>query len=133
MLEVRHLSKHFGGIRAVDDCSFTVARGSITALIGPNGAGKTTAFNCISKTMTPTAGASFLVEQRGLHSMRRSTSGSTATARSRSGSARRARAPSDSSTRTSKGTVAPVRSLARCSTSTAHHRTSGTSAGRTLS
>ncbi|HSA82005.1 MAG TPA: ATP-binding cassette domain-containing protein, partial [Geminicoccaceae bacterium] len=49
MLEVRSLCKYFGGIRAVDACSFTVARGSITALIGPNGAGKTTAFNCICK------------------------------------------------------------------------------------
>ena len=56
MLEVRELSKFFGGIRAVDRCTFTVERGSITALIGPNGAGKTTAFNCIAKTMKPTAG-----------------------------------------------------------------------------
>ena len=53
MLEVRGLCKHFGGIRAVEQCSFTVERGSITALIGPNGAGKTTAFNCIAKTMKP--------------------------------------------------------------------------------
>ncbi len=60
MLEVRNLSKHFGGIRAVDSCSFTVERGSITALIGPNGAGKTTAFNCISKSMQPTAGEVWL-------------------------------------------------------------------------
>lgn len=60
MLEVRGLSKHFGGIRAVDECSFTVERGTVTALIGPNGAGKTTAFNCISKTMPPTAGEVWL-------------------------------------------------------------------------
>jgi neutral amino acid transport system ATP-binding protein len=60
MLEVRGLSKHFGGIRAVENCSFAVARGSITALIGPNGAGKTTAFNCISKTMKPTRGEIWL-------------------------------------------------------------------------
>ncbi len=60
MLEVRGLTKHFGGIRAVDDCSFTVERGSITALIGPNGAGKTTAFNCISKTMRLTSGEVWL-------------------------------------------------------------------------
>ena len=64
MLEVRGLCKHFGGIRAVDDCSFTVAKGSITALIGPNGAGKTTAFNCISKTMMPTAGEVWLNGER---------------------------------------------------------------------
>ncbi len=60
MLEVRGLCKHFGGIRAVDDCSFTVETGRITALIGPNGAGKTTAFNCISRTMTPTSGEVWL-------------------------------------------------------------------------
>jgi len=60
MLEVKGLCKYFGGIRAVDDCSFTAERGRITALIGPNGAGKTTAFNCISKTMTPTAGEVWL-------------------------------------------------------------------------
>ena len=60
MLEVRGLCKHFGGIRAVDECSFSVEKGSITALIGPNGAGKTTAFNCISKSMWPTAGEVWL-------------------------------------------------------------------------
>ena len=64
MLEVRGLAKHFGGIRAVDDCSFDVAAGSITALIGPNGAGKTTAFNCISKTMKPSAGEVWLDGRR---------------------------------------------------------------------
>ncbi len=64
MLEVRKLSKHFGGIRAVDSCSFTVEGGSITALIGPNGAGKTTAFNCISKSMKPTAGEVWLDGER---------------------------------------------------------------------
>ncbi len=64
MLEVRGLTKHFGGIRAVDDCSFTVERGSITALIGPNGAGKTTAFNCISKTMRLTGGEVWLENER---------------------------------------------------------------------
>ncbi len=64
MLEVRSLCKHFGGIRAVDDCSFTVEKGKITALIGPNGAGKTTAFNCISKTLTPTSGEVWLEGER---------------------------------------------------------------------
>src|SRR5690606_7179883 len=64
MLQVNRLSKHFGGIRAVDECSFEVERGSITALIGPNGAGKTTAFNCISRTMVPTSGEVWLDGQR---------------------------------------------------------------------
>jgi len=64
MLEVKGLCKFFGGIRAVDDCSFRVERGSITALIGPNGAGKTTAFNCISRTMVPTKGEVWLDGER---------------------------------------------------------------------
>ena len=64
MLEVKGLCKFFGGIRAVDDCSFKVERGSITALIGPNGAGKTTAFNCISRTMVPTRGEVWLDGER---------------------------------------------------------------------
>ena len=64
MLEVKNLCKFFGGIRAVDNCSFRVERGSITALIGPNGAGKTTAFNCISRTAQPTSGEVWLDGQR---------------------------------------------------------------------
>jgi neutral amino acid transport system ATP-binding protein len=64
VLEIRNLCKHFGGIRAVDECSFSVETGSITALIGPNGAGKTTAFNCISRTMTPTRGEVWLDGER---------------------------------------------------------------------
>jgi branched-chain amino acid transport system ATP-binding protein len=57
LLEVRGLSKSFGGIRAVDGCSFAVEAGSITALIGPNGAGKTTVFNLISGLHRPDGGA----------------------------------------------------------------------------
>ena len=64
MLEVRSLCKYFGGLHAVDDCSFVVERGSITALIGPNGAGKTTAFNCISRVLAPTAGEVWLEGER---------------------------------------------------------------------
>ncbi len=60
MLKVKALSKSFGGLRAVSNCSFEVEQGSITALIGPNGAGKTTAFNCISRVMTPNSGEVWL-------------------------------------------------------------------------
>ncbi|HEY3641179.1 MAG TPA: ABC transporter ATP-binding protein, partial [Xanthobacteraceae bacterium] len=48
VLRVEHLTMRFGGLVAVEDLSFTAARGEITALIGPNGAGKTTVFNCIT-------------------------------------------------------------------------------------
>ncbi|MBO6757176.1 MAG: ABC transporter ATP-binding protein [Roseibium sp.] len=64
MLEVKGLCKYFGGIKAVDDCNFTVEKGTITALIGPNGAGKTTAFNCISRTARPTSGEVWLDGER---------------------------------------------------------------------
>ena len=57
LLEVRDLARAFGGLKAVDDASFTVADGSITSLIGPNGAGKTTAFNLISGTLEADSGS----------------------------------------------------------------------------
>ncbi len=47
-LDVRNLSKRFGGVMAVDDLSFTVEPGSIYSIIGPNGAGKTTVVNLLS-------------------------------------------------------------------------------------
>lgn len=56
LLEVRGLVKHFGGVKAVDACSFTVPEGSITGLIGPNGSGKTTVFNLIDATIHADAG-----------------------------------------------------------------------------
>ncbi len=55
-LEVRNLSKTFGGVRATNDVSFSVARGEILGLIGPNGAGKTTLFDLISGFEFPDAG-----------------------------------------------------------------------------
>ena len=48
VIDVRNVSKSFGGLRAVNDCSLRVERGSITGLIGPNGAGKSTLFNLVA-------------------------------------------------------------------------------------
>jgi ABC-type branched-subunit amino acid transport system ATPase component len=48
LLEVRGVTKSFGGLRALDDCSFEIEEGSIVGLIGPNGSGKTTMFNVIT-------------------------------------------------------------------------------------
>ena len=56
VLSVAHLTMRFGGLTAVDDVSFEVRRGDITALIGPNGAGKTTVFNCITGFYRPSEG-----------------------------------------------------------------------------
>jgi branched-chain amino acid transport system ATP-binding protein len=56
LLEARNLSISFGGIRAVDDVSFTVAKGEIFAIVGPNGAGKSTIFNLIGRIYEPTGG-----------------------------------------------------------------------------
>ena len=56
VLTVEHLTMRFGGLVAVDDLSFDVGRGDITALIGPNGAGKTTVFNCVTGFYKPTEG-----------------------------------------------------------------------------
>jgi branched-chain amino acid transport system ATP-binding protein len=56
LLTVEHLTMRFGGLIAIDDLSFTAARGEITAIIGPNGAGKTTVFNCITGFYKPTSG-----------------------------------------------------------------------------
>jgi branched-chain amino acid transport system ATP-binding protein len=55
-LEVRHLIKAFGGLRAVDDVSLEFPSGSLSAVIGPNGAGKSTFFNLISGAFSPDSG-----------------------------------------------------------------------------
>ncbi len=64
MLEVRAVSRHFGGIKAVDQVSLTVRRGEIVGLIGPNGAGKTTLFNLIAGTARPSRGEIVLNARR---------------------------------------------------------------------
>jgi len=56
VLEVRRLSKAFGGLKVAHDVSFSIRRGELSAIIGPNGAGKTTLFNLITGKLVPDAG-----------------------------------------------------------------------------
>jgi branched-chain amino acid transport system ATP-binding protein len=63
MLRVEALTKDFGGLRAVDRCSFEVRQGAIHGLIGPNGSGKTTVFNLVTGFLAPTSGRAFFKEQ----------------------------------------------------------------------
>ena len=56
MLQVRDLSIHFGGVKAVQNVSFNIDSGIVYAVIGPNGAGKTTLFNLITGVYKPTTG-----------------------------------------------------------------------------
>ena len=56
LLQVRHLAKSFGGVRAVDDVSFDLPAGQLLALLGPNGAGKSTCFNMLNGQIKPDAG-----------------------------------------------------------------------------
>jgi branched-chain amino acid transport system ATP-binding protein len=64
ILEVKDVVKDFGGVRAVDHCSFQVTPGAIHGLIGPNGAGKTTLFNLVSGAVPPTSGQIIFHGQR---------------------------------------------------------------------
>lgn len=57
LLEIKNLTKRFGGITAVDSCSFDVREGEILGLIGPNGSGKTTVFNLITNIYQPDSGS----------------------------------------------------------------------------
>ena len=65
MLQVEGLTKVFGGLRAIDDLSFTIRPGHVHSVIGPNGAGKTTLFNLITGVYQPSAGR-VLMEERDL-------------------------------------------------------------------
>ena len=56
LLEYKQIAKHFGGVRAIEDVSFSVEDGEIVGLIGPNGAGKTTLFSMASGFLKPTRG-----------------------------------------------------------------------------
>ncbi len=64
ILEVRDLTKSFGGVHAVDHCTLTCRENSITAIIGPNGAGKSTLFNLIAGLLAPDSGT---IRFRGHH------------------------------------------------------------------
>ena len=63
ILQIDGLSKYFGGIAAVSNCTLRVKKGSITGLIGPNGAGKTTLFNTIAGVYSPNSGDLYLEEE----------------------------------------------------------------------
>ena len=56
ILQINKISKYFGGLAAVSDCSLNLKRGSITGVIGPNGSGKTTLFNLIAGNLKPNSG-----------------------------------------------------------------------------
>jgi len=68
LLQVNHLSKHFLGVKAVDDVSFELAAGELLALIGPNGAGKSTCFNMLNGQLRPDRGT-ILLEGRNIAGM----------------------------------------------------------------
>ncbi len=56
MIEIRNLSKHFGSLKAVDDVSFSVAKGEVLGFLGPNGAGKSTTMKMVTGFLTPSSG-----------------------------------------------------------------------------
>ena len=63
ILKIKNLSKYFGGISAVSNCSFNIKKGSITGIIGPNGSGKTTLFNLIAGNLKSSNGQVFFHEE----------------------------------------------------------------------
>ena len=63
ILNISRLSKKFGGISAVNNCSLKIKRGSITGIIGPNGSGKSTLFNLIAGSLKPNTGKVFFNDE----------------------------------------------------------------------
>jgi branched-chain amino acid transport system ATP-binding protein len=63
ILEIKNVSRHFGGLKAVDQVSITIEKGQIYGLIGPNGAGKSTLFNCVAGAFPPTSGKVIFKDQ----------------------------------------------------------------------
>jgi branched-chain amino acid transport system ATP-binding protein len=63
ILEIKNVSRHFGGLKAVDQVSLTIEKGQIYGLIGPNGAGKSTLFNCVAGAFPPTSGKVIFKDQ----------------------------------------------------------------------
>ena len=70
MIEIEKLSKHFGGVRAVDDVTFQVKRGDLFTLLGPSGCGKSTTLRCIAGLEKPDSGE-ILVEGKILTSVKK--------------------------------------------------------------
>src|SRR6185369_16569284 len=66
LLEVSNLNKHFGGLHAVRNVSFSVERGEIVGILGPNGAGKTTLYNLLTGFIAPDPGARVVFQGRSL-------------------------------------------------------------------
>ena len=62
LLRVVGLTHNFGGLRALEQVTFSVPEGAVFGLIGPNGAGKTTLFNCVTGVFPPTKGDIWLAE-----------------------------------------------------------------------
>ncbi len=64
IIEIREITKYFGGLAAVSNCSLKIKRGSITGIIGPNGSGKSTLFNLIAGNLKPSKGDIFFNNER---------------------------------------------------------------------
>ena len=61
ILKIENISKYFGGLAAVSNCSLTIKRGTITGIIGPNGSGKTTLFNLIAGNLKSSKGEVMII------------------------------------------------------------------------